>query len=124
MAGKSVSVKEIGGSKAVIPFWSNYFHNKDAVMFVVNSTASDQDLQTSKNALMDVLADQRMREKPFLILGTHSDVSGARDSSQLQQFFSDIMRNRRCSVRTCCAFNGEQVKSVLQVLVDLILQKN
>ena len=124
LAGKSISVKEIGGSKAVRPFWSNYFQNKHAIMFVVNSAASDQELQTSKHVLIDVLADQRLRDKPFLIVGTHSDVAGARDAAQLQQFFSDVMRNQRWSARSCCAFNGEQVKSVLQVLIELILQKN
>lgn len=123
MAGKSLSVKEIGGSKAVRPFWSNYFQNKHAIMFVVNSAASDQELQTSKNALIDVLADQRVKDKPFLIVGTHSDVAGARDAAQLQQFFSDVMRNQCWSARSCCSFNEEQVKSVLQVLIDLIIEK-
>jgi GTPase SAR1 family protein len=125
LSGKSISVKEIGGSKAVRPFWNNYYHNKHAVMFVVNAAASDQELQTSKCALSDVLSDQRLKDKPFLIVGTHSDVPGARDADQLQQYFSDIMMDKRWSARSCCAFNEEQVKSVLSDLIDLIIhQKN
>ena len=122
--GKSVSVKEIGGSKAVRPFWPQYLRNKHAILFVVDAAASNHELQASKEALAEVLAERTCDDMcPCLILGTHADVDGASDADQLHRFFSDTMDEQRWSVRTCCAFNGDDVKAAVEALLHLVLHK-
>lgn len=107
-------------------FWSNFYNNVNAILFVVNCASSQEDLLQSKVVLSDVLSDRRVAvgESPCLILGTHSDLDGARDAAQLKHFFSDVMMDNKWDVRTCCAFNGEQVKSSLQVLVNLMVHRS
>lgn len=64
-----ISIKELGGSCHVRSFWDHYFENKNGILFVVNTTDSDEDLNTARDALKVVFADDRLKEKPCLILG-------------------------------------------------------
>ena len=123
LAGRSVSFKEIGGSKSVRPFWNHYYQDKNAILFVVDAASGDKDINLAKQVLKEVLSDPELDHKPCLIVGTHFDMDGARDASQLEALFSDVMSCRKWSVRVCCAFNEKQVKSVLGVLIDLIIEK-
>lgn len=139
LQGKSISLKELGGSMSVRRFWGNYFQDKHAILFVVNSAASDSEMTASKVVLKEVLQDDQLWNKPCIILGTHADCPGAKTSSQLESFFADAFKttvsvkqkqdskellqdNRKWAVRCCCSFNVHQVKGSIEILVDLILE--
>lgn len=143
LQGKSISLKELGGSMSVRRFWGNYFQDKHAILFVVNAAASDSEMTASKSVLKEVLQDVQLVNKPVLILGTHADCPGARSTSQLESFFADAFKasltakhkkdtsttevkelidQRKWCVRCCCSFNVHQVKGSIETLVDLIFE--
>lgn len=66
-----ISIKELGGSFHMRSFWDHYFEDKHGILFVVNTTDSDNDLITARDALKVVFADERLKEKPCLILGNY-----------------------------------------------------
>jgi len=90
LQGKSISLKELGGSMSVRRFWGNYFEDKHAILFVVNAAASETEMTASKAVLKEVLQDPQLPDKPVLILGTRADIPGARTSAQLESFFADV----------------------------------
>jgi len=123
LKGKSISLKELGGSTSIRPFWNHYFHDKHAILFVVNAASGESDMQASKAVLEDVLQDPQLTTKPCLIVGTHSDKPGAWNEGQIEALFSSVMSSRRWACRCCCALSEAQVKDALQILVDLIVDK-
>ena len=124
LKGKSISFKELGGSKDVQQFWCNYFTNKNGVLFLINAVADETEFEASKEVLKQVLRDPELQGKPCLILGTHYDIQGAREASTIEREFAPIVGKRKWAIRVCCSFNAEQVKSALEVLIDLILDKD
>lgn len=64
-----VSIKEIGGLDRLREYWPNYFDEKQAILYVVNSSDDDENLGKSCEILRQVLKDERLKNKPCLILG-------------------------------------------------------
>lgn len=83
-----LSIKELGGSCGVQPFWDHYFNDKHGILFVVNASAPDSDLQAAREALAVVLSDSRLKGRPCLLMGTHSDLKEARHSAELEKVTS------------------------------------
>lgn len=54
-----ISIKELGGSCRIQPFWECYFNEKNAILFVVNAAASEDELKTSRDILKKVRLLQR-----------------------------------------------------------------
>ncbi|XP_053207415.1 ADP-ribosylation factor-like protein 15 isoform X1 [Panonychus citri] len=116
-----ISIKELGGSFQVQPFWDHYFGNKNGILFVVDSTDSEEELNTAQEALRVVLADHRLTGKPCLILGTHSDLEGARNSEEIERYFKPLMNGRKWCVSCCSAYDRTQIIAALETLIDLMV---
>lgn len=118
-----LSIKELGGSYSVQPFWINYFGNKHGILFVVDASAPECDLIASRDTLQSVLSDQRLKGKPCLIMGTHSDLKEARTPEVLEALFASVMQNRKWAMACCSAFNADEVRSALEMLIELMVAK-
>lgn len=118
-----LSVKEVGGSVVVKPFWDQYFGDKHGILFVVDASASEKDLDAARETLRVVLLDQRLEKKPCLVLGTHSDLKEARQSEELEAFFSTAVLNRRWALACCSAYDSEQIQNAFDLLIELIVDK-
>ena len=70
-----ISIKEIGGLERLRKYWPNYFDEKQAILYVVNASDSDENLNRSCDALRQVLKDERLQFKPCLILGRRIDIA-------------------------------------------------
>lgn len=64
-----ISIKEIGGLDRLRQYWPNYFDEKQAILYVVNACDNDENLSKSCETLRQVLKDDRLKDKPCLILG-------------------------------------------------------
>jgi ADP-ribosylation factor-like protein 15 len=118
--GTIVSIKELGGSGRVQNFWDYYFADKNAILFVVNASANEDELRLARETLRTVLSNIRLRGKPCLVLGTHSDVSGAKTEQELDLYFQNIMNGHKWQVLCCSSFDRQQTRSALETLIDLI----
>lgn len=116
-----VSIKELGGSFRVQPFWDHYFGNKNGLLFVVNSNDSDIELKTARDTLKVIFSDARLKNKPCLILGTHSDIDGSKSSEEIEKHFQNIMNGRKWCVICCSSFDRKQTIAALETLIDLMI---
>ena len=64
-----ISIKEIGGLERLRKYWANYFDENQAILYVVDASDSDENLNRSCDTLRQVLKDERLKGKPCLILG-------------------------------------------------------
>ncbi|RWS21462.1 ADP ribosylation factor-like protein 1 [Leptotrombidium deliense] len=115
-----LSIKELGGSCSVQPFWDHYFENKNGIVYVVDASSSDEQLISARNVLRDVLTDPRLKGKPCFIIGTHSDIETSKSEHEIERIFSSIMQGRKWKVYCCCTLDRTQVTGALEALIDLI----
>lgn len=116
-----LSIKELGGSLRIQPFWDHYFSNKHAILFVVNANDSESELCAAKNTLESVFSDVRLKSKPCLILGTHGDLDGSRRPEDIETIFSSIMGGRKWCVFCCSAYDRAQIITAFEILIDLMV---
>ncbi|XP_064620544.1 ADP-ribosylation factor-like protein 15 [Lineus longissimus] len=91
-----INVKEIGGADNVRPYWHHYYHGAQGVIFVLDSSSSDEDLQKVESELSNALVNPQLRNVPCLILATYQDVPGAKTGEQL----TDVLElNKNCDGR-------------------------
>jgi GTPase SAR1 family protein len=72
----------LGGEKQR-PYWKHYYQNAQAVVFVVDSASSDEEMTVSREALHEALSHPALQGLPCLILGNCQDKPGARSTSQV-----------------------------------------
>ena len=115
-----LSIKEIGGAVRLQQYWNQYYEKKQALLFVVNSAGPETDLEQARDLLRTVLADERLKDCPCLVLGTHSDLPDSRNDQQLEKIFAPVVQGRRWSVHCCCSFDRFQLMNTLEILIDML----
>lgn len=71
------------GGENVRPYWDKYFGGAEGIIFVVDSSASDEDLQLANNELHKVLADPELDNLPLMVLCNYSDKEGAKSKEEV-----------------------------------------
>lgn len=71
------------GGESVRPYWDKYFGGAEGIIFVVDSSASDEDLQLTNNELHKVLADPELDNLPLMVLCNYSDKEGAKSKEEV-----------------------------------------
>ena len=57
---------DIGGQKAIRPYWKNYYENTDGLVFVVDSSDEER-LQECVEELNSLLAEENLAKVPLLV---------------------------------------------------------
>jgi len=64
-------------------FWRHYYRDTQAVVFVVDSACSDDEMVVTRTVLHDALADPNLANLPCLLLANCQDKSGTRTEQQV-----------------------------------------
>ena len=118
--GIVLSIKELGGSERVQTFWTNYYDDKHALIFVVDSSSSDSSLQESINTLRKILSNQSFRKRPCMVLGTHKDKPQARTHQQMEDHFREVLLDHEWALVCCSAFDRHSIQNAMCSLSSLI----
>ncbi len=57
---------DIGGQKAIRPYWKNYYENTDGLVFVVDSSDEER-LNECVEELNSLLAEENLAKVPLLV---------------------------------------------------------
>ncbi|XP_039505973.1 ADP-ribosylation factor-like protein 15a isoform X5 [Pimephales promelas] len=77
-----LNVKELGGAETIKIYWSRYYQGSQGVVFVLNSTASDEEMEASRSELHLAMQHPQLCTLPFLILANHQDSPAAHSVSE------------------------------------------
>ncbi|XP_042580457.1 ADP-ribosylation factor-like protein 15 isoform X2 [Cyprinus carpio] len=77
-----LNVKELGGAETIKKYWSRYYQGSQGVVFVLNSAASDEEMEASRSELLLAMQHPQLCTLPFLILANHQDSPAARSVSE------------------------------------------
>ena len=64
--GFKLNVWDIGGQKAIRPYWKNYYENTDGLVFVVDSSDEER-LNECVEELNSLLAEENLVKVPLLV---------------------------------------------------------
>ncbi|XP_070175845.1 ADP-ribosylation factor-like protein 15 [Littorina saxatilis] len=110
-----LDVKELGGGEKVRPYWDRYFQVFQGIIFVVKSSASDEEMEMVKQELFKALKHQQLKGLPLLLLANYSDVEGARsaeDITSLLELEKEIGETRRWEVLSCSIHDKEGLREI------------
>ena len=70
---------DIGGQKAIRPYWKNYFENTDGLVYVVDSS-DDMRLKECTEELQSLLQEENLVKVPLLVFANKQDLQFALDA--------------------------------------------
>ncbi|XP_059398457.1 ADP-ribosylation factor-like protein 15 [Carassius carassius] len=68
-----LNVKELGGAESIKKYWNRYYQGSQGVVFVLNTAASDEEMEASRSELHLAMQHPQLCTLPFLILANHQD---------------------------------------------------
>merc|ERR1711988_1938409 len=80
--GFKLNVWDIGGQRAIRPYWRNYFENTDALIYVVDSSDRRR-LEEAAAELAELLEEDKLGGIPVLIFANKQDLISAVPSDEL-----------------------------------------
>merc|ERR1712004_758636 len=81
--GFKLNVWDIGGQKTIRPYWSNYFENSDALVYVIDSSDARR-LEESGQELRDLLAEDKLGSIPLVVFANKQDLLQASPAEDIQ----------------------------------------
>jgi GTPase SAR1 family protein len=64
---------DIGGQKAIRPYWKNYYDNTDGMVFVVDSSDEER-LNECVEELNSLLTEEALAKVPLLVYANKQDL--------------------------------------------------
>jgi ADP-ribosylation factor-like protein 15 len=81
-----LEVKELGGGDKVRPYWDRYYQVFQGIIFVIDSSCSEDKLQLAKTELYNAVGHHQLKSLPLLILANFQDKEGARSVEELTTY--------------------------------------
>ena len=64
---------DIGGQKAIRPYWKNYFENTDGLVYVVDSS-DEVRLKECSEELQNLIMEETLKNVPVLVFANKQDL--------------------------------------------------
>ncbi|KAK8821066.1 hypothetical protein WA538_005698 [Blastocystis sp. DL] len=115
-----LNIWDIGGQGSIRKFWSNYYEETDAVVWVIDSGDKDR-MDMCKQQFKEVLFEEKLIGAAVLILCNKNDLNGALSPEEITQYL-DIkgpeFESRFWAVYSCSAITGDGLKEAFDWLVE------
>ena len=77
-----MNVWDIGGQKAIRPYWKNYYENTDGMVFVVDSSDEER-LKECTEELGALLTEEGLVKVPLLVYANKQDLQFALEAEEI-----------------------------------------
>ena len=105
--GFKLNVWDIGGQKAIRPYWKNYYDNTDGLVFVVDSSDEER-LNECIEELNSLLVEEGLVKVPLLVYANKQDLQFALEAEEiLSQLKLSEIENRTWNIQACSALTKE-----------------
>lgn len=114
---------DIGGQKAIRPYWKNYFENTDGLVYVVDSS-DEVRLKECTEELQSLLAEDNLKNVPLLVFANKQDLQFALDAEEILNTLSLMeIKDRTWTIQACSAVTKEGLQEGMEWLVKTISEK-
>lgn len=98
---------DIGGQKAIRPYWKNYYDNTDGMVFVVDSSDEER-LGECVEELNSLLAEEGLAKVPLLVYANKQDLQFALEAEEILNKLKLMeIQNRTWNIQACSAVTNE-----------------
>ena len=115
-SGITLNAWDIGGQRAIRPYWRNYFDKSHALCFVVDSSDEIR-LKESAEELEGLLEEEKLRGVPLLVLANKQDLLSALTPVEIEESLNLKKHSRMIKVHGCSTKTGEGMEDGLKWLV-------
>lgn len=116
--GFKLNVWDVGGQKAIREYWSRYFTETDALIFVIDC-ADEARVGESGIELNHLLEDPMLAAVPVLILANKQDISTALTAGDITEAMTlNGIRDRHWHITECSAKTGHGLDGGIHWLVN------
>ncbi|XP_046697308.1 ADP-ribosylation factor-like protein 15a isoform X3 [Silurus meridionalis] len=118
-------IKELGGADNIKKYWSRYYQGSQGVIFVLDSTVSDEEMKACRSELHLALQHPQLCTLPFLILANHQDSPAARSVPEIKKYFElePLARGKRWILEGSSINSMEAVRESFIRLIGLLEEK-
>ena len=109
-----LNVWDIGGQKAIRPYWRNYFDRTDALIYVIDSSDSRRMEETGVE-LDQLLNEDKLDGVPLLVFANKQDLLNALSAEEIQDGLNlRSIRERKWTIKACSSKSGEGLEDGFQ----------
>ncbi|XP_062333820.1 ADP-ribosylation factor-like protein 15 [Osmerus eperlanus] len=121
-----LNVKELGGADSIKKYWSRYYQGSQGVVFVLDSAASEDDMEGARTELHSALHHPQLCTLPFLILANHQDKPAARSVQEIKKYFElePLARGKSWVLEGSSVDSMEAVRESFSQLIQLLEEKD
>ncbi len=104
--GFKLNVWDIGGQKAIRPYWKNYYENTDALIYVIDS-ADRRRMEETGVELNGLIEEEKLAGIPVLILANKQDLITSMAPKEISEALHlHNIRDRQWQIQACSAKSG------------------
>ncbi|XP_043537771.1 ADP-ribosylation factor 3-like [Chiloscyllium plagiosum] len=119
----SFTVWDVGGQDKIRSLWRHYFQNTQGLIFVVDSNDKER-VSEAREELMQVLAEDELRNAVLLVFANKQDLPNAMSTAQISDKLGlNSLRNRVWYIQATCATSGDGLFSGLDWLAGQLKHK-
>jgi len=116
--GFKFNVWDLGGQKAIRPYWKTYYDNTNALIYVVDSS-DNRRLEESANELRALLREVKLSGIPLLVFANKQDLAHAKQTNEIISTMNmNTITDRHWTIKGCSAKSGEGLQDGLQWLIQ------
>uniref|UniRef100_A0A7S1T9G5 ADP-ribosylation factor-like protein 3 n=1 Tax=Tetraselmis chuii TaxID=63592 RepID=A0A7S1T9G5_9CHLO len=117
-AGFKLNVWDIGGQKAIRPYWRNYYEHTNGLVYVIDS-ADRKRLEEGGEELAQLLEEDQLAAVPLLVFANKQDLVQAAPPDEISEALnlSDI-RDRPWQIQPSSAITGDGLEDGMKWLVS------
>jgi ADP-ribosylation factor-like protein 3 len=120
--GFKLNVWDIGGQRAIRPYWRHYFDNADVLIFVVD-TADKRRLEEAGGELDQLLEEEKLAGVPLLVFANKQDLVGAATAQEIAEMMRlHSLRDRVWQIQACSAKSGAGLQDGMDWLMRTIVK--
>lgn len=114
---------DIGGQKAIRPYWKNYFENTDGLVYVVDSS-DEVRLKECTEELTSLLTEDALKNVPLLVFANKQDLQFALEAEEIMSTLTLMeIKDRTWTIQACSAVTKEGLQEGMEWLVKTISEK-
>nr|QXF29045.1 Arl3a [Gefionella okellyi] len=121
--GLKLNVWDIGGQKAIRPYWRNYFEHTDALIYVIDS-ADRRRLDETAAELQLLFDEDKLSGVPLLIYANKQDLLTAASPKDMAETLNlHLIRDRQWQIQPASAKTGSGLSEGMEWVVKIINSK-
>ena len=121
--GFTINVWDIGGQKDLRQYWSAYYDDCDAILYVVDS--SDEERLTECNdQLKQLMKEEKLKKVPLLVYANKSDLPSVFEADEIvDKLELNEIVDRDWSLYACSALKGFGIMEGMKWLMAKVAEK-